>query len=764
MAACLMIFAFPFHAQQGGMDPFRRGGTDPTGSQKPGVIASVEFVQTDITTIFKMISDLTGWSIVMSPELSKAPPKINIWIKNLTPDQVLQHVASLAGLVLERQGNTVQVMTFDEYVTSRGVEKKVLSLKHGDAKEIAASLQPFVDDKQGGKVLADGSSNQIILLMPTPLMDSLIQLVGRLDTPYARDQVRVVRLIHLEAREIIPDLEEFLTQSATRGENTAARTVKSDAAAGSEDAPQAGQDWLVRFMVEPKLNAVVLRGLREDVERAAELISQLDVPTQIMTIGYQLQYTNAEEVFETLEDIVEESLRRRGGDEADARLRVAASEQNNRIIVEGSQKDQAKIASVINAIDQPLPPGTGGMRVYRLENASAREVAQVIQELIEERNRRDQLARQQRSARSSGQSTGGFQAGAAAQPPTPGGAVGDGAPGGGAAESSAGDVLPARVTAAEEINAVIIRASAAEQDEYSAVIRDMDQPRDQVLLEVTVVTVRNDDSLDLGVEVFGRIGISGTEILGFTNFTSREIGAGTVDQSEEEQDSPLGLNLGIFNSDDLSIVLNALKTVGETRIASAPRLLVQDNAEAELRQIAQEPFEVISQSDSSTITSFGGFVDAGTSLLVVPHISDDDWLRLDYEVTLSSFGVRTAEQLEANLPPPRRENTSRGTVRVPNEYVVVLGGLTSTREDETVSSVPILGDIPLMGNLFKNRTTTRFKETLFIFVRPIALRDPAFRDLLSLSRAQARQAKVAADVPMNPLKFFVSLDTEEPAE
>jgi len=107
------------------------------------------------------------------------------------------------------------------------------------------------------------------------------------------------------------------------------------------------------------------------------------------------------------------------------------------------------------------------------------------------------------------------------------------------------------------------------------------------------------------------------------------------------------------------------------------------------------------------------------------------------------------------LPPPRRENLVSGVVRVPAGYTVVLGGVVSTRDDESTSSVPLLGDIPLLGELFKDRLRSSSNDTLFVFIRPVILRDPAFRDLMFLSQADIRQARIAQqDYPSNPLKTF----------
>ena len=766
---------------QGKIDPFKPDGPR-AGKEQPGVISSVELVDTPITNVFKMISDLTGWSIFMSPEVSEKPPKINIWIKNLTPDQVLERVSVIADLVVERKGNAVEVMSFDEYARTRGVAKRIIQLKNARAKDVAAVLQPFVqkekDKSSVGKVLPGEESNKLVLLLPEPLLESLVRVVEALDVPFEKDTVRVIPLKHTEASILGPKLERFLVETSGRGMRSSRPGEGASPGAGGvavtadrAEPTRAGERWVVQFMVEPRLNVIVLRGLAPDVKQTEDLIARLDQEPGIEVASYTLKYTNAREVYRTLQEIIKEDLRVTSGGQAERdvpRLRVSSSEQNNQIIVEGSGSDQARLSRIIAAIDKPLSPSSGGIRVYRLENSTAKEVADVLQGVIENKSRGDRLAAQER--RSGETQRGGFsvvgdrsasadRSGVPA--PSRNGSSGRGSESsGGTAEGSgqpiAADVIPAQVTAAPDINAVVIKASAAEHEEFAVLIRQLDKPRDQVMLEVTLVTVRSSENFNLGVELSGAHlnGGEGNRI-GFSTF-----GVGKVDPATGNlgfaTPPAFGLNFGLFKTDEFSIVFNALKTVGDTRISATPKILVEDNAPAEIKQLSKEPYTTVSQGQSSTLTSFGGFAEAGATFTVIPHISKDEWLRLEYQVNLSSFDKRTPQQLAANLPPPIRQNTSQGTVRIPADHTVVLGGLASTRDEQVKDGIPLLCDIPIIGSLFENRSTGQSRETLFIFIRPVVLRDLAFRDLQYLSREDVQKAKLASrDYPDNALRLFV---------
>jgi len=725
----------------------------PTGVVSGGdVIASVEFVDTPITTVFKMISDLTGWSIVMSPEVSKQPPRINIWVKNLTADKVLEQVAQLGQLAVDRKESTVRIMTFEEYGRLFGLEKKVLSLRHAAAKDVAAILKPFVEKSDQSRVIPDDRAGKIVLLVPAPLLGSLERLVKAVDVPLPHtDLVEIIPLKHLEATHTVLRLEELLLQGR-RSSTTSSLKSAGGAAATAADELVA---YTLRFVAMPDLNVIVVRGKTEGLARVRSLIAQLDVPSDIQVISYGLQYTDATEVYETLEQLLGHEMD--GGRHAtgeSTHLRIALSEQNGRIVAEASVMEHKRIAKMIEAIDKALPPGTGGIRVYRLENTTAEQVAAALQELYDELDDETRAAEQgaapllhepvggvRRVRKPS--SVGGTGAPAAAEPGVAGDHSADG--------YVPGLEVPPRIVAVTEINALIIKASAGEHEEFAELVRELDKPRDQAMLEVTLVVVRSTEGFDLGVEVAGAsVNNRSAETIGLTHFGigSADTGGGTI---RLPADPVSGLNYAVFNAGDFSLVLNALRTVGDMRITASPKLLVENNAMASLRSITQEPFEVTDQGETTTTTSFGGYVDAGTILQVVPHLSKGDWLRLAYDVTFSSF----FDQENEALPPPRLENNFNGVIRMPSQHVVVIGGLTTTNSQASVASVPFLADVPVLGELFKDRSTDDITETLFIFIRPVILRDPGFGDLIHLSRADIRQAEISrSGEPANPMKVF----------
>jgi general secretion pathway protein D len=724
--------------------------SDTLSDWQMGTIANASYQNKPITSVFQMISDLTGWSILMSPEVSRQPPHVSMWIKSMSPKDALEQVCRVAGLTWDRDGTTVLVMNFEEYSQRFGLAKQVIPLKHASADEVVKILQPFADKDDRARILSDPRANAVVLLIPKTLLSSIEQLIAQLDVELTgrADTIKIVALEHLEAAEILPRLTEFFAQSAgptsTAKGTTAPPAAKNDPNSGV----LAGDAYLVRFLLVPRLNVLILRGLRGDIAKVEKLIRKLDVPHGRFARSYPLKHTDAEQLFNTLQQIVRTDPSRPASGTntgAAARLHVAASVQNNRIVVEGTAADHERIVAVIQAIDQPLPAGSGGTRIYRLENASALQVVAVLEDLIDSAEAGSPQAASRQLDRL-GDPVRGIRR---VKPPASDGGAAAG--GNEMADEDSPDDQPARVVAAPEINAVVIQASAAKHDQFVNIIAQLDCPRDQVVLEVTLVAVQSSEGFDIGLEL-ARTSLSGAGVntIGFTHF-----GIGSVDTTTGAirfSDKPLlGANFTIFKSNEFSVVLNALKSVGDVRITSAPRIVTEDNVQATISHVTQEPFETTDQGETTTTTAFGGFVDAGTILSVLPHISRDNWLRLTYHASFSSFNARIAP----NLPPPRTENTIQGTVRIPADYTVILGGLAGTRQEDVTTAVPFLSEIPLLGELFSNRSQSETYETVYVFVRPVLLRDRNFDDLLRLSRIDLRNVRLnQQDGLTNPLKML----------
>jgi type II secretory pathway component GspD/PulD (secretin) len=192
----------------------------------------------------------------------------------------------------------------------------------------------------------------------------------------------------------------------------------------------------------------------------------------------------------------------------------------------------------------------------------------------------------------------------------------------------------------------------------------------------------------------------------------------------------------------IPVLLRTLETMASTRILSSPRLLTNDKEAAEI-QIAEEvpvaQLNVLNNTVSST--SFQSFVPAGTQMKITPLISGGGHVRLAISLSLDAFlGTSPAP----NLPPAKTTRKLSTNVTIPDGSTIILGGFTARREIETEAKVPILGDIPILGLLFRNTVSATQKSHIYVFISPRILSDQDFGDLLEQSRVEEERARTEA--------------------
>ena len=163
-------------------------------------------------------------------------------------------------------------------------------------------------------------------------------------------------------------------------------------------------------------------------------------------------------------------------------------------------------------------------------------------------------------------------------------------------------------------------------------------------------------------------------------------------------------------------------------------------------------------------TSFGGFVQAGIQFAITPHISAANYLRLEYQIQLNSFAGPPMQTGEVTIPPPRDTNLVQSEATVPDGHTIIIGGLRRTIDQETIDKVPLLGDVPLLGYLFRNRIRTNTTSTLYVFIRPLILRDDRFRDLKLISDEEVAATDMDRDWPQNPAVAIGSGEHRDPWE
>ena len=224
-------------------------------------------------------------------------------------------------------------------------------------------------------------------------------------------------------------------------------------------------------------------------------------------------------------------------------------------------------------------------------------------------------------------------------------------------------------------------------DELGDLIEDLDERHPQVLVETLVVSLSDSQTHDLAVELQRVASADGTLI----RFASL-FGAGIPEATARALPTATGTGLEtvVLDPGSFSGILRALETVNRGRVLNVPKVLVNNNETAELDSVLQSPFATSNTSTNLATISFGGTVDAGTTISVTPQITDGGLLLVDYTVTLSAF---VGDSSDPTLPPPRQQNRLSSVATVPDGHTVVIGGLEMESDTEAESRIPLLGRI-----------------------------------------------------------------------
>ncbi|MCG3123893.1 MAG: hypothetical protein GIKADHBN_02331 [Phycisphaerales bacterium] len=198
-----------------------------------------------------------------------------------------------------------------------------------------------------------------------------------------------------------------------------------------------------------------------------------------------------------------------------------------------------------------------------------------------------------------------------------------------------------------------------------------------------------------------------------------------------------GFTGAVLNAGEFAVVVRALESINKGNSISNPKLLVTNNQRAVFSSTLQQPITQQTRTGSNDTTfSYGGSESAGTTISVQPQIAQGDHLALTYSIKLSNFvGTSTT----AGLPPPKQENSVDSSATIPDGYTVVVGGMELITDSEAVAQVPILGSIPIIGELFKSRDTGNGRTRFYVFIRANVLRSGMLEDLKYLSAQDLRK-------------------------
>ena len=412
-----------------------------------------------------------------------------------------------------------------------------------------------------------------------------------------------------------------------------------------------------------------------------------------------------------------------------------ADAEGGLLVVSATPGLHARVAELREQVDVPLEASANPVRFYKLQNADAAEVLATIRAI---------------DGGPGSRGLAGVDVGGLGNPPTAP-SPGNTYPPNPSAEASLGVFAEAGlrgavrtedavVTADENLNSIIVIADPSVQRVYETLIRQLDKRRPQVMVEVTIVTLDTTDGFSLGVDVLAGDDSGDNQSFLFSSFGFSEV----TDAGRLGLVPGLGLNGALLQAGIADLVLRALKNESRAEVVSAPKILVNDNATGVIASVAEQPVTSINQGEVTATVTFSQYVDAGTSIAVTPQIAEGDHLRLEFEVALESF---TGDSGVGGVPPPRQSNTITSEVTIPDGTTIVVGGINRKDTSDSISRVPLLGELPLLELLFSSRSVTESRSTLFVFIKPVILRDDRFADLRYLSGEAMDAANLPPDLP-----------------
>jgi general secretion pathway protein D len=485
------------------------------------------------------------------------------------------------------------------------------------------------------------------------------------------------------------------------------------------------------------------------VQRAEKLLSLLDVPGEpIVVTPVTLEFLSAGAAKTHITEFSQAVEKVATGETGRSRLEILSDDRLNQIHLIGRAEEVKRTQEYLKTLDRQLPSVQRTIQYYRLKNVSVRDIADNVRQFLGlpplgggADRKKGATAQSPVSGKPTRELSGPPSLPPTVTPPArpepaePEPAHPDGTAARAPGKTSGGEV---EVFSLEGQNTLVVIANQAVHEEVKKILENLDKRRPQVLIEVAILQVTGDDSLDTGLEVLfkNKPGTSqgGT---GFGVGTQADPG-GTGFPTQQNLASFTGGAFRYLRPDEISALVKMVSTQSQVNILSQPLLLVNDNEDANFTTKVSEPTIVTSQGTSTTQTSFAGFADATTSLTITPQASPDGYINLKITQSFEEFSGQSSA---SGVPPPKISNNVSTMITVPDRYTAILGGFTRDALTDTRTGVPVLMDIPLIGWLASSRSTKLTKSRLYLFVRPRVLSTESFADLKETSLEKARSAQ-----------------------
>ncbi|MRW86401.1 type II secretion system protein GspD [Pseudoduganella sp. FT26W] len=483
----------------------------------------------------------------------------------------------------------------------------------------------------------------------------------------------------------------------------------------------------------PGNNSVVVTDYADNVKRLAKIVAALDAPAVTDLDVIPVRYAIASDLAAMINKLMDGSAAGAGGGDT-SKVSVLADPRTNSLILRAPSLARANLAkSLIAKLDQPTQE-LGNVHVVYLKNAEATKLAQTLRSVVSGDSSQTNSGTSGSGANAqNGANSNNFSNTSGGSSSTSGSGTGSSGPtnpllsGSGSQQQNSGGGSAGYIQADATTNTLIITAPESVYRNLRAVIDQLDVRRAQVYIESLIVEVTSDKASEFGVQWVGATGNSNSSTRvgvlqsfttgGTTNsLTSIYAGGGSVLPSN-------GVSFGLFNKTGLGLLAHALESDANANILSTPNMITLDNELATIR-VGQNVPILTGQFTTTSGTNSNPFQtidrkDVGLTLKVRPQISEGGTIKLAIYHETSSVDKST---LTAASGITLNNRVIENNVIADDGQIIVLGGLIEDTEGDGTDKVPGLGNLPVIGNLFKYQSRTRKKTNLMVFLRPVVIR------------------------------------------
>jgi len=636
-------------------------------------------------------------------------------------------VKKVDALVGELQTAPGEVALKDQQPTSTALSTNA-SLRLSSGQKTEEVYRSDVTEKPKVFLDADERTNRILMIGNKEQLAIVDLVIETLDVAqYDPRLLKVYDILHLNATDVKKELEELEVISQSKQTKSGVPPVLVSKAStsgrtGSADMADMSDAKETQVTVLEATNSLLIKATEEQHTWIETVISRIDIPMQDMRTlkVYPMQHVDAKEVEKMLSEFGLIGHKEKDSGESEPKLtsaslpsssasdagtektttipkpQVAVQESTNSLLINAVESQHIQIAGFIENVDTETRKEAIPYEIYFLENQDPETLGEVIGRLVQE-TIKDKEGKVE-------------QAGSKTEDPI--------------------TIVPDKGTFS-----LVVKASKKNQDWICKLIESLDKRRPQVLIEATLVEIRKTDEFNYDLNV----------ISSFPDLveTGAQTGSFAIDENTTVIDKLLdpgmrnrfvdlqaqsGSGTGFYADKHVNALLTAMQTKDYGRVLANPKVLVNDN---EKGTITTSDTTYVAQTSSIPVTSGAGgsqtsliqtalayeSYDAGITLEITPHISEGKLLRLEIMLTRSDFGTITGER-----PPDLTSSDINTVVTVPDGSTIILGGMLKLNQSKGGSKVPILGDLPLVGGIFRSISNSDVQSKLYVFVRAEIIR------------------------------------------